>query len=412
MARALGDREALGSVLSSAYWSRGSRPDSEINAMLVEALAIGNELSHTGIRAEALWWLVPSYVSLSDHATARVALAELTDLAGQLGEPFRLHVAEQYASALALCDGDLAAAEAAADRSHEWSRLLRGRDPSGVYGIQMFGIRREQGRLAELAPVVRLLAGQGSSAAWSPALAVLLADLGMADDAVRELERIRADGLGSVGRTLWLATLAYVTEAAVAVGDEQLAAELYAAFAPHRGHNIQIGHLVACLGSADRYLGMLATTLGDWEEADAHFRAARAQNDLLGARTWLAHTLVEHARMLLSRRIDDDRANAAALLGEAVVLAEEHGLVAVAQRASALGAGAAQARQSPDGLSGREVQILTFVALGLSNREVGERLHISEHTVANHVRSILRKTGCANRTEATSYAHRHRLVTA
>ncbi len=412
MARALGDREALGSVLSSAYWSRGSRTDLEINAMLVEALEIGSELSHTGIRAEALWWLVPSYVSLSDHATARVALAELTDLAGQLGEPFRLHVAEQYASALALCDGDLAAAEAAADRSHEWSRMLRGRDPSGVYGIQMFGIRREQGRLAELAPVVRLLTAQGDSAAWPPALAVLLADLGMRDDAVRVLEGIRADGLGSVGRTLWLATLAYVTEAAAAVGDDELAAELYTAFEPHRGHTIQIGHLVACLGSADRYLGMLAATLGYWKEADAHFRAARTQNERLGARTWLAHTFVEHARMLLARRAGDDQTNAAALLAEAVALAEDHGLVAVAQRAAALGAGASQSRQPPDGLSAREVQILTFVALGLSNREVGERLHISEHTVANHVRSILRKTGCANRTEAASYAHRHRLVTA
>ena len=34
---------------------------------------------------------------------------------------------------------------------------------------------------------------------------------------------------------------------------------------------------------------------------------------------------------------------------------------------------------------------------------------ISEHTAANHVRSILRKTGCANRTEAAAYAHRNGL---
>ena len=64
----------------------------------------------------------------------------------------------------------------------------------------------------------------------------------------------------------------------------------------------------------------------------------------------------------------------------------------------------------PDGLSPREVQILVLVARGLSNRKVGEELSISEHTAANHVRSILRKTGCANRTEAASYAHRHGLA--
>jgi len=64
----------------------------------------------------------------------------------------------------------------------------------------------------------------------------------------------------------------------------------------------------------------------------------------------------------------------------------------------------------PDGLSPREVQILALIARGLSNREIGRTLSISEHTAANHIRSILRKTGCSNRTEAASYAHRHRLA--
>ena len=49
-----------------------------------------------------------------------------------------LHVAEHYGAALALCDGRLEEAEARARRSHEWSRLLSGRNAAGVYGIQMF----------------------------------------------------------------------------------------------------------------------------------------------------------------------------------------------------------------------------------------------------------------------------------
>jgi DNA-binding NarL/FixJ family response regulator len=56
------------------------------------------------------------------------------------------------------------------------------------------------------------------------------------------------------------------------------------------------------------------------------------------------------------------------------------------------------------------VQILGLVARGLSNREIGTELVISEHTAANHIRSILRKTGSANRTEAASYAHRQGLT--
>ena len=54
--------------------------------------------------------------------------------------------------------------------------------------------------------------------------------------------------------------------------------------------------------------------------------------------------------------------------------------------------------------------MLGLVARGLSNRDIGTTLVISEHTAANHVRSILRKTSCSNRTEAASYAHLHALV--
>ena len=81
-------------------------------------------------------------------------------------------------------------------------------------------------------------------------------------------------------------------------------------------------------------------------------------------------------------------------------------------RIRALGLRRAAAPAVPDGLSAREVQILRLVARGLSNREIGTTLFISEHTAANHIRSILRKTGCANRTEAASYAHRHGLIEA
>jgi DNA-binding CsgD family transcriptional regulator len=126
------------------------------------------------------------------------------------------------------------------------------------------------------------------------------------------------------------------------------------------------------------------------------------------AATWLAHTKYEFARLLLARGHSDDP-QAAALLGEAAELATGIGMAALLDRIRALG-GPASPTGPPDGLSAREAQILRLIAQGLSNREIGARLIISEHTAASHVRSILRKTGCVNRTDATSYAHRHALV--
>ena len=389
--------------------------------MLTEARDLGEELGDTEIRAEAMSWRVPTFVALCDIESARRETAALRQAAEQAAQPFVLHVAEHYGSAIALADGHLDEAEARARRSHEWSRLLTGRDASGVYGTQMFSIRREQGRLAELAPVTRILAGESRrEGPWRPGLVALLVELGMEDEARRELSLVVDQGVDSFRESLWIASLTYLADASAALGDQATAALVYPELEPLAGANVMIGHLVGCYGAVDRYLGMLATTLREWGRAEAHFGLAMDLNRRMGAETWLAHTAYEYARLLLERP-NADRDGAARLLGEAAELAARIGMTALVARIGALGTAAPPAPPPspadgdgaaalPDGLSPREAQILRLVAAGLSNREIGKTLVISEHTAANHVRSILRKTGCANRTEAASYAHRHGLV--
>lgn len=412
MSRRRGDPRTLGAVLTMAYWARGSSRNEDVNRMLREARDIGRRLDDDPIWGDAAGWLVPSYVVLCDHHAAREALEEVFSIARRLSQPFLLYVAEQSASALALCDGDLAEAEAAAARSHDWGSLLTGRDASGTYGIQMFGIRREQGRLAELAPLMRLLAGRSHDGAWRPGLAAVLAELGMDTEARREVGAILADGLGTLRPSLWLASLVYLADACTRLRDERCAEAIYPELAAYAGGNVMIGHLVACYGSIDRYLGSTAAVLGDWDRAEEHFHAAIALNTRLGARTWLAHTTFEYARMLLARGAGDDRAHARAQLGVALGLARAIGMPTLERRAVTLGADTAGAvEERPDGLSARESDVLAELARGRSNREIGRVLHISEHTAANHVRSILRKTGCANRTEAAAYALRRSLTT-
>jgi DNA-binding NarL/FixJ family response regulator len=61
-------------------------------------------------------------------------------------------------------------------------------------------------------------------------------------------------------------------------------------------------------------------------------------------------------------------------------------------------------------LTDREVEVLRLVARGLANREIAERLSISENTVKNHVRNILEKLHLHSRVEAAVYAHRQHLL--
>jgi DNA-binding CsgD family transcriptional regulator len=54
-------------------------------------------------------------------------------------------------------------------------------------------------------------------------------------------------------------------------------------------------------------------------------------------------------------------------------------------------------------LAKREMEVARLVADGLSNKEIGARLFISEHTVDSHVRSILNKLGCSSRAQIAAW---------
>ena len=194
------------------------------------------------------------------------------------------------------------------------------------------------------------------------------------------------------------------------MGDEELAALVRPELEPYAGTVVVVGHGVACYGAADRYLGMLAATLGDWEVAEARFDAALDLNRRMGAAD-LARPHGVSSTAGCCTRAAARRTRAAR---PRCSPRPPRSPSASGCRRSWLGSTGSRspvaAAPPPDGLSPREVDILRLVARGLSNRQIGEELFISEHTAANHIRSILRKTSCANRTEAATYAHRHGLA--
>ncbi len=411
LARADGDARGVANILIRSYWARSATPPERILAMLSEAGQLAASLGDAETETEVLAWRVPTLVSLCDIGAAQAELSALDEMAKRTAQPFMHHIAAQYGSALALCAGDFARAEALAESSSEWGQLRSAHDGSGAYGVQMFGIRREQGRLAELAPAVRVLAaGARRQGPWRPGLIAVLAELGMEREAKEELSKLSSEGIEQHRQSLWLATLVYLTDACTALGDEETAARLYPEMEPYLGANVMIGHLVACYGAADRYLGMLAATLGEAELAERHFESAMELNKRMDVPTWTAHTAYEHGRFLLGQG-RERRTQATELLADAAAQADRIGMEGLLSKVRVLGVAAPEG-ELPAGLSPREAQILALVARGMSNREIGEELTISEHTAANHLRSILSKTNSANRTEAASFAHRHGLASA
>jgi DNA-binding CsgD family transcriptional regulator len=316
----------------------------------------------------------------------------------------------------ALLGGHFAEAEQLALRVFTLGEQLETDGMGGTFGLFMFSLRREQGRLKEVEPALKhFMKQRGANSAWRPGLALIYSDLGHEREARREFEHLARHDFADLPRdSLWVGCIVYLTEVCTFLGDASSAATLYQLLLPYNGRAVFVGGQVACYGAAARYLGLLASTMQLWQTAEQHFEEALAMNANMGARPWLAHTQHDYAAMLTARNQPDDAERAVALLQDALSTARELGMRALEARIAAhTNPEAMPPPPAPlmdlDDLSPREIEVLRLIASGKSNQEIAETLFISRNTVSTHVRNILTKTGSANRTEAAAYAMRHGL---
>ena len=98
-----------------------------------------------------------------------------------------------------------------------------------------------------------------------------------------------------------------------------------------------------------------------------------------------------------------DRDRAEALGRDANGLAKSLGMAAYLDRTAALVAQFDRSTEQPISLSPREAEVGSLVAEGLTNRQIAERLFISERTAQNHVQHILTKLGFATRSQIAAW---------
>jgi len=102
-----------------------------------------------------------------------------------------------------------------------------------------------------------------------------------------------------------------------------------------------------------------------WPEAQAHFEAALAMNERIGARVSLAHTQHDYAAMLVARGEAADRERAATLLRASLESAREIGMRALEERVTKrLNELAGVGGGVPDDLTAREAEVLRLIAIG------------------------------------------------
>ncbi|HVA41783.1 MAG TPA: AAA family ATPase [Candidatus Binataceae bacterium] len=269
------------------------------------------------------------------------AQAEI-DAMTMLGRMTRLSVcgwgAQCFDAYRALLAGRFEDGQRLAFDATEFAPRMRGVPSPHIFWPAMIMPYREQHRLGEIEPlVIESLRQRPTSAAYRAMLASVNLHLGRTALARAEYEAIAADGFAKIcGDGGFLACFAALAELCAAFDDASRAGELLRILEPHARLNAVFGPL-AGYGSVARYLGLLAATASRFAEAADYFDRALAMNYQTDARIFAAYTRADYAAMLLKRGSNTDVIAASRLLAGLHEYAEAIGMLALAERVSALG---------------------------------------------------------------------------
>jgi LuxR family transcriptional regulator, maltose regulon positive regulatory protein len=319
--------------------------------------------------------------------------------------------ADRYGSRymLAFCRAEYGAVDVSRGRWQEAEAMLeaavddfsRSR-PAWVGGplVGLAELRRRQGRHDE---ALVLLDRVGASSGALRVGARIELDRGEPRQAVAMVERLlrRAPTERRLDRTPALEILVH---ARVALGDLDEAASALAELR-------EIATVVATpLLQASTALaeGLLLAGRDEHEAARSRLGEAVDLFDELGAPFEAARARLELAATLLALGEPDTARREAAAAFERL---RDLGALADAERAARLLEPADETDPARDaGITPRELDVLRLLVDGLTNRQIAERLVVSEHTVHRHVTSILRKLDLPSRTAAAAYAVRAGLL--
>ncbi len=194
-------------------------------------------------------------------------------------------------------EGALRAAELMAQKADGYA------SPRGqCYMIQTFIVCREHRRLAELDAAFKALARHyPAMPIWRCGLAVVRAEQGL-DAWVRTLiAPLAAAGFDELPRDgNYIPALTLLAELAHHLRETTWAEALYPLLAPFAARVVIVGPSAGCYGSASRYLGLLAETLGRFDAALQHYEDALAMNTRIASRPYVAYTRFDLARLLLA----------------------------------------------------------------------------------------------------------------
>lgn len=395
LGRAFGvpDLEMLGLALQGAVLVSRARVADGMHCLdEASAIALAGEATIPISSAWTCCFLVSACTGVLDFERAFEWCDRIAEFAARYGSRYMLGFCRHHYATVHLWRGEWTQAEQALKEAIESLSLSR---PPAVPGAmaQLAELRRRQGRARECEQLLERAGASSDAQLCRASLALDHGDAARAADLAkrvlraaeaRPLDRVPALEL-LIRAQIASRRLEEAAHSVQALGD---IAQTVATKALRARAGLSAGALAAAKGNHEHAKALFEDAIDAFDRCQARFDGARARIDL--ARSLLALGRAQEAvrEALAARQCLRD-------LG-ATVDAER------AQRLLAQEPPGESERAVP--VSPREKEVLCLLAKGLTNRDIGSRLCISEHTVHRHVTSILRKLELPSRTAAAAYA--------
>ena len=333
LARRLGDLPALAHVLMSRYMTIWSPLNLEQRREeTAELLWVAEQVGDPAMVVRAWNLRYRSAFESMDSEAAQEALDVHDRLGADLGQPIIYWLSPLYQAGFAALEGRYHDAIRYAHQALEVGQASSQPEAFGGFAVAQYQIQFALGRLSEVEESFAQAATQYPGLPLFDALSALLrAELGDDDGAARLLKRATPGLTELPFEYSYLFALATYAAVAARVRDVDAARVLYGVLSPYPNQlPFVAGTSPGCLA---HYQGLLATTLGGFPEAEAHFDTAASTHERIGAPAWLAHTRLEWASMLLTRRQPGDVERASEFLSKVLATARQFGLATVERQA-------------------------------------------------------------------------------
>jgi tetratricopeptide (TPR) repeat protein len=315
LAHRSGDPLALVSALEARQTALVQSADMTQRLALARELGdLAAELGDRELQAMALHWRIYHLLEAGEVDAARRDSRVLAHLAGELRQPTYLHFASRWETMWAMVADRQDQIEALIGRTYELGRRAQAPEIDIEAAARQLSVAWRHDALGEFAGLLETQARDSPQLATNlPVMALARAQSGDLEAAREVLDRIDIDALPR--DMLWMTSMSVLAQVCALVGDEARARVLYDRLLPHRDRNVMVG-IANCMGSAERYLGLLATVLGDHAAAEAHFDTALERNAAGGLDHVFTMARNDYAAMLETRNGPGDALRAAQLRAE------------------------------------------------------------------------------------------------